>query len=261
MGPPKTPPKVVRPGDWPRSRWEINGFSSAASPLVNCSNWQDALKREATFQYKWGGLIPSEEEAKPERTGIWHELVKKPSQTGRSRTLDRPPRSGRHRSKMPSFDPSWDERVVEKVLHNTQECAKRATLKRRMDRARATLAPRTINKHEAYRSPMPGYTGNRPVVRSPFENSGGATAAELYTVTKRDFNGFSVPGLNNLDHPRERDQHTEFRLQCSKYLGKASPHMNELGVPVPKRFNMHMCSNEYISRTVDDIQKLANMQS
>jgi len=243
---------VIRPGEWPRSRWETNGFSSSASPLVNCSNWQDAIKKEESFQHKWNGLVETDP-IKQVRTGIWHELAK---------ASPRRSRSGRSRSKTSSsatamLDPSWDERVVTKLLDGTQKCAGRFAHSRRMEHARMTLKPRTINDSSAYRTPMPGYTGNRPTVRSRYENANKATAAELYTVTKRDFNGFDVPGLNTMDHAVGRDQHTDYRAQCSKYIGKCSPFCSELGIPVPKRLNMQMSSNEYIARTVDEIARFA----
>lgn len=270
---PKGPfPKVVKPGHWPRSRWEINGYSSKATPLINCSNWQDALKKEATFQYKWSGIIKEDKDApdwRAERTGYWHE--KQPPESQRSwacppigsPTLAPPIKFTETGS---PIDPSWDKKVVEKLLFNTQRTAFRHAKDRLQKKARSTLPEREVNIHQAYRTPMPGYTGNRPLVRSPFENchKNGlckGQAAELYTVTKRDFNGFDVPGLNNLEHKRERDAHVDYRMMCCRYLGKGSPYLNEPGVVIPKRFNMQMSDNEYISRSAEEIQKIAARNS
>ena len=62
----------MRPGDkhyfqgWAaRSRWEVNGYSSAANKQVNTLNWDDACKAEAQHQYRWAGLIKPEPVSSP----------------------------------------------------------------------------------------------------------------------------------------------------------------------------------------------------
>ena len=110
-------------------------------------------------------------------------------------------------------------RTVEKLFYNTKATAHRHAKPRLQKKARETLVEREVNDHQAYRTPMPGYTGNRPLVRSLYENchKNGickGQAAELYTVTKRDFNGFDVPGLNKLEHKRHRDGHVDYRMMC-----------------------------------------------
>merc|ERR1712070_55710 len=251
------PKKVVKPGQWPRSRWEINGFSSDASPLVNCSNWQDAMRKESNFNYKWQGLIDETPPEEEERTGIWFDKKEKTGKTSRSHSVPLSKRSTQQFTDTGSpIDPSWDTRALDKMLYNTRHCAKRMAQSRILQQARDTLKPRTVNDTNAYHAPLPGYTGKRPLVRSHYENAKKGKVPEIYTITKQDFNGFNVPGLNVLTFARERDQHVDYRVTCSRYLAKASPYINELGVEIPKRFNNQMCSSEYISRTAEEIKRI-----
>jgi len=242
------PKKVIKPGQWPRSRWETNGFASEASPLVNCSNWQDAMRKENTFNYQWAGLIDDKPAEIERRTGIWHEKV---PTTGRSLSVPLSKRS--HGS---PIDPSWNQRSLDKMLFDTRKSAKRVAQARIIEQARETLKPKTVNDSSAYHNPIPGYTGKMPMVRSEYENARKGFVPEIYTITKKDFNGFDVPGLNTLTFKRERDQHVDYRVLCSRYLAKASPYINPLGVEIPKRFNNQMCSSEYISRTTEEIRKI-----
>ena len=58
-------PRVIKPGEGARSRWEINGYSSKATPQINADNWTSSLKQEMQHQFRWAGLFDAErEEAK-----------------------------------------------------------------------------------------------------------------------------------------------------------------------------------------------------
>jgi len=250
------PKKVVRPGAEGRSRWETNGFASEASPLVNCSNWQDAMRKESNFNYKWQGLIEEIPEEQCKRSGIWFDKTRNDPKSSRSHSVPLSNRSQQFTDTGSPVDPSWDERGIDKIMYNTRHCAKRMAQSRILQQARDTLKPRLVNDSQAYHSPLPGYTGKRPQVRSHYENARKGDVPEIYTVTKKDFTGFDVPGLNVLTFARERDQHVDYRVMCHRYTNDASPYINPLGVEIPKRFNNQMCSSEYVSRTSDEIKRI-----
>merc|ERR1712153_191773 len=221
------PKKVVRPGAEGRSRWETNGFASEASPLVNCSNWQDAMRKESNFNYKWQGLIEEIPEEQCKRSGIWFDKTRNDPKSSRSHSVPLSNRSQQFTDTGSPVDPSWDERGIDKIMYNTRHCAKRMAQSRILQQ-----------------------------VRSHYENARKGDVPEIYTVTKKDFTGFDVPGLNVLTFARERDQHVDYRVMCHRYTNDASPYINPLGVEIPKRFNNQMCSSEYVSRTSDEIKRI-----
>jgi len=216
---------VIRPGDGNRSRWEINGFSSDATPLINFANFQDALKREATQQYKWYGLIP------PTPDTVYEP---EPEKKKKSRKHSR-------RSKT-SMDTSWNEAKID-MLCRKSERVKERFQNLRKDRPKQEFKP--LNDKQAFRTPMPGYTGFLPRIRRDL-NFGGSKA-EMYSASTKSWVAPRTDVIVKEEvHGRPGGPMADYRAQCLLNIGKSSPFVIELGAPpIPRPLVMNMTKDEY----------------
>ena len=120
--------QVVKPGEGNRSRWEINGYSSKATPLINANNWVSNLQQELQHQYRWAGLLDEEDEAK-----------KAPAPQITDPNKNKRRRKPKRRSSS-AFDSSWNEARIE-FLCRQSERVKERTQNLRQDRVRREFTP------------------------------------------------------------------------------------------------------------------------
>jgi len=210
--------QIVKPGEGGRSRWEINGYSSQATPLINANNWTANLQQELQHQYRWAGLLDEEDAARKQQ-----QQQATDKQQHRSRKPKRRSRSSQQ------FDTSWTEQSIDRLCR-ASERVKQRTQNLRSDREQRVFTP--YNKKEAFRHPMPGYTGFLPRIRSTCES--GLTKSEMYSASTK---AWVAPRVDVVQKDPIRgkpsDALVEYRTQCLLNIGKASPYLIDLDKPKP----------------------------